>query len=60
MKHINNISIKGNGNQIVSDSSNTIINNTKGKKTSQHWLQIVYWIVGIALAIISIYKFFIG
>ncbi len=54
-----NVTVNGNGNQIVTNSRNTRINNANGPKPAQHWLQIIYWVVGILLAFIGIYKFFI-
>ena len=54
-----NVSVTGNDNQIVTNSRNTQINNNKSLKSKQHWLQILYWVVSIALALIGIYKFFI-
>ena len=53
------IVVNGNDNQVVTDSKNTTINKEKGVKPKQHWLQILYWVIGIALALIGIYKFFI-
>lgn len=53
------VSVIGNDNQIVTNSRNTRINNTKNPKSKQHWLQILYWVVGIVLALIGVYKFFI-
>ena len=54
-----NVSVNGNGNQVVTNSRNTRINDVKVAKPSQHWLQIIYWVVGIVVALIGIYKFFI-
>lgn len=56
--HIKNVTVNGNGNQVITDSKDTKINNIKGSKTSQHWLQLLYWVVGIVLALIGIYKFY--
>ena len=56
---VTNVTVNGNDNQVVTDSKNTRIDNAKSEKSSQHWLQIIYWIVGIGLAFIRIYKFFI-
>lgn len=56
---ITNVTVNGNANQVVTGSKNTKINNANDTKSSQHWLQIVYWIVGIGFALIGIYKFFI-
>ena len=56
---VTNVTVNGNDNQVVTDSKNTRIDNAKSEKSSQHWLQIIYWIVGIGLALIGIYKFFI-
>ena len=55
-----NVVVNGNDNQVVTDSKNTSITNEKGTKTKQHWLQILYWIVGILVAVITIYKFLIA
>jgi hypothetical protein len=57
--HTKTIIVNGNDNQVVTDSKNTRINSEKGSKSKQHWLQILYWIVGILVAGITIYKFFI-
>ena len=57
--HTTTVSVNGNENQVVTNSRNAQINNTKNPKPKQHWLQILYWIVGIALALLGIYKFFI-
>ncbi len=54
-----NVKIKGNDNQVVTNSNNTEFIQSEGAKLSQHWLQIIYWIVGIVFAMIGIYKFFI-
>lgn len=54
-----NVTVNGNGNHVVTNSRNIRINDVKGTKPSQHWLQIIYWVVGIVLALIGIYKFFI-
>ena len=51
--------VNGNDNQVVTDSKNTSINNEKGLKSKQHWLQILYWSIGILVAGITIYKFLI-
>lgn len=56
---VTNVTVNGNDNQVVTDSKNTRMDNVKSEKSSQHWLQIIYWIVGIGLAFIGIYKFFI-
>ena len=53
------ITVNGNDNTVVANSKGAKINNDKKIKPSQHWLQILYWIVGIAVALIGIYKFFI-
>lgn len=58
--HTKNIIVNGNDNQVVTDSKNTRINSEKDSKSKQHWLQILYWIVGIVVAGITIYKFFIA
>lgn len=54
-----NVIVNGNENQVVTGSKNTTIDNVKYEKSNQHWLQIIYWIVGIGVALIAIYKFFI-
>lgn len=54
-----NVTVNGNDNQVVTNSKNTNIHKEKGPKSTPHWLQILYWIIGIALAAISIYKFII-
>lgn len=54
-----NVTVNGNDNQVVTNSKNTNIRKEKGPKSTPHWLQILYWIIGIALAAISIYKFII-
>lgn len=56
---VTNVTVNGNDNQVVTGSRDTKIDNTKSAKSTQHWLQIIYWIVGIGLALIGIYKFFI-
>ena len=56
---VTNVTVNGNDNQVVTGSRDTKIDNAKRAKSSQHWLQIIYWIVGIGLAFIGIYKFFI-
>ena len=58
MSRNTNVTINGNGNQVITNSKNAKVNN-KGVDSSQSWLQILYWIVGIVLAMIGIYKFFI-
>lgn len=55
---VTNVTVNGNDNQVVTGSKNTRIDNAKSAKTSQHWLQILYWIVGIIVALIAIYSFF--
>lgn len=55
----NNVIVNGNENQVVTNSKNTKIDNAKSEKPSQHWLQILYWVVGILVALIAIYKFII-
>ena len=57
--HTTTVSVNGNENQVVTNSRNAQINNTKNSEQKQHWLQILYWVVGIALALLGIYKFFI-
>ena len=57
--HTTNVSVTGNDNQVVTNSRNIQINNTKNPKQKQNWLQILYWVVGIVLTSIGIYKFFI-
>ena len=54
-----NVIVNGNENQVVTGSKNTTIDNVKNEKLNQHWLQIISWIVGIGVALIAIYKFFI-
>lgn len=54
-----NVTVNGNGNQVITNSKNVIVNSAKGAKLSAQWLQIIYWVVGIVLALIGIYKFFI-
>lgn len=56
---VTNVTVNGNDNQVVTGSKNTRIDNAKIAKTPQHWLQILYWIVGILVALIAIYSFFI-
>jgi hypothetical protein len=53
------VTVNGNGNQLVTNSKNARINNAKEVKSPQQWLQIIYWVVGIVLALIGIYKFFL-
>jgi hypothetical protein len=57
--HTTNVSVTGNGNHVVTNSRNTQISNTQNPKPKQQWLQILYWIVGIAVALIGISKFFL-
>lgn len=57
--HTTNVTVNGNENQVISNSKNTTITNNKEKTNGQHWLQILYWVVGIALALTGVYKFFI-
>ena len=52
---VTNVTVNGNGNQVVTGSKNTKIDNAK---SSHHWLQILYWIVGIIVALTVIYTFF--
>lgn len=54
-----NVIVNGNKNQVVTNRKNTKIDNAKSEKSSQHWLQILYWVVGILVAFIAIYKFII-
>jgi len=54
-----NVIVNGNDNQVVTDSKNTTINSKKGGESKQHWLQILYWVIGILVAGITIYKFII-
>lgn len=56
---VTNVTVNGNDNQVVTGSKNTRIDNAKSTKVSQHWLQILYWIVGIIVALTAIYSFFI-
>ena len=54
-----NVTVNGNDNQVVTDSKNTTISNEQGGKAKQSWLQILYWVVGILVAGITISKFII-
>ncbi len=54
-----NVIVNGNDNLVVTNSKNTKIDNAISEKSSQHWLQIFYWVVGILVSFIAIYKFFI-
>lgn len=54
-----NISVTGNDNQVVTNSKNSKINNKNGANPKPFWLQILYWVVGIAVAAITIYEFII-
>lgn len=56
---VTNVIVNGNDNQVVTGSKNTRIDNAKSANISPHWLQIFYWIVGIIVALIAIYTFFI-
>lgn len=56
---VTNVTVNGNDNQVVTGSKDTKIDNAKSTGTSTHWLQIVYWIVGIIVALTVIYTFFI-
>lgn len=56
---VTNVTVNGNDNQVVTGSKNTRIDNAKSAMTSPHWLQILYWIFGIIVALIAIYTFFI-
>lgn len=56
---VTNVTVNGNDNQVVTGSENTRIDNAKSEKSPQHWLQILYWAVGIIVALIAIYKFII-
>lgn len=58
--HNKNVIVNGNDNQIVTDSNKTSINSEKGSMSKQHWLQVLYWVVGVVVAGITIYKFFIA
>lgn len=51
--------VNGNDNQVVTNSKHTKIDNTKSEKSSPHWLQIFYWVVGIIVAFITIITFII-
>lgn len=53
------VSVIGNDNQVVTNSKNTKINNKNGVNPKPFWLQILYWVVGIAVAAITIYEFII-
>ena len=54
-----NTTISGNANQVVTNSLEVNKKTSVSVKSSQHWLQILYWVVGIVVAFIGIYKFFI-
>lgn len=54
-----NVIVNGNENQVVTGSKNTRIDNAKSVKALPHWLQKFYWIVGIIVALITIYTFLI-
>ena len=56
---VTNVTVNGNDNQVVTGSKNVRIDNSKSEKSPQHWLQILYWVVGILVAFIAIYKFII-
>jgi hypothetical protein len=58
--HTKTVIVNGNNNQVVTDSKNTNIDNRDSSKSKQHWLQILYWVVGVVVAGITIYKFFIA
>lgn len=54
-----NVSVTGNDNQVVTNSKNTNISNEQSVSSKPFWLQVLYWIVGIAVAAITIYEFII-
>lgn len=54
-----NTTVSGNGNQTIANGSEVNTNKSEAEKNSQHWLQILYWVVGIIVAFIGIYKFFL-
>lgn len=56
---VTNVTVNGNDNQVVTSSNKIRIDKAKSEKSSQHWLQILYWVVGILVAFIAIYKFII-
>lgn len=56
---VTNVTVEGNGNHVVTGSKDTRIDNAKGAGTSPHLLQIIYWIVGIIVALTVIYTFFV-
>lgn len=56
---VKNISVNGDSNQVITDSKNTHIGNQIEPNNTHHWLEILYWIVGIAVALITIYNLFI-
>lgn len=56
---VTNVTVNGNDNQVVTGSNKIRIDKAKSEKSSQHWLQILYWVVGILVAFIAIYKFII-
>lgn len=54
-----NVTVNGNDNQVVTGSKGTTIDVEKNTKPSQHWLQLLYWVLGIIVALIGIYGFFV-
>lgn len=54
-----NVVVNGNENQVVTNSKNTKLDNNRSGKSPQHWLQILYWLVGIVVAFFTIYSFLI-
>lgn len=54
-----NVTVSGNDNQVVTNSKDINICNDKESKSTPYWLQILYWVVGIAVAVVSICKFII-
>lgn len=54
-----NTTVSGNGNPTIANGSEVNTNKSEAEKNSQHWLQILYWVVGIIVAFIGIYKFFL-
>lgn len=57
--NVTNVAVNGNNNQVVTGNKNIRIDNANSAKASPHWLQILYWILGIMVAFITIYSFFI-
>lgn len=53
-----NINVTGNNNKIVTDSVNTNISDTEDRGHT-HWLQLVYWVIGILGTLSAIYFGFV-